>query len=527
MAPRDARETAVTTEAEGALQEPLLLESSSAADNHEESSNEGEERRQQEGSTSTAARSSPNNNNNNNTAAARNVRLTLVYTILAFAGRSLWNQSVLATAVFLLVPQQESAQAVGFITAVQGLCQLGASFPAGMWADGHRRDHLLRFAAALGCLAIVVTLVACRAENYVWLTAALAAWGLCYGVANTTVTALFADSIADGERSHYFTQRSVLVTLGNTAGPLTALLLFAVLGDNWKVKDCAIVMSIGQIVCFPAVILLCFFRDDQRIQEHAAVAASLQEEAELESLSLQQNLLCDEERLLFIEGGADVEQCDESEDDALSTRSNNSAAINIICNGCCIPKHRVIPVLISISDVIGGIGSGCSIRYFPLFFVDRLHLGPVAVQVLYICSPLLQAVLMKLSHRLARTYGRCHVTVAFKWTGIVLMFAMIAAYKRSERSVVLVCILYVLRTGFINSCSALTRSMLMDNVPSHERGKWSALESVNMFSWSGSAAFGGVLVGIFGIVPLFAITAMTQLVSSLVVMLLFGVDTTG
>jgi hypothetical protein len=67
--------------------------------------------------------------------------------------------------------------------------------------------------------------------------------------------------------------------------------------------------------------------------------------------------------------------------------------------------------------------------------------------------------------------------------------------------------------------------MLMDNVPSHERGRWSALESVNMFSWSGSAALGGVLVGWVGIVPLFAITASIQFVSSLVVVSLFGVDT--
>jgi len=212
--------------------------------------------------------------------------------------------------------------------------------------------------------------------------------------------------------------------------------------------------------------------------------------------------------------------------------------MHVLCNGCHLPKHRVVPVLIAVSDLISGLGAGMSIRYFPLFFVDRLHLGPVAVQSLYIVAPLLQAVLMKTSQRLAQTYGRCHVTVAFKWTGIALMFAMIAVYEGdpSNRNgdddhhpsrTAWVCFLYVLRTGFINSCSALTRSMLMDHVPSHERGKWAALESVNMFSWSGSAALGGVLVGVFGIVRLFAITAIVQLVSSLVVLLLWGVDTTG
>ena len=50
----------------------------------------------------------------------------------------------------------------------------------------------------------------------------------------------------------------------------------------------------------------------------------------------------------------------------------------------------------------------------------------------------------------------------------------------------------------------------MDNVPPSERGRWAALESLNMFSWSGSAALGGYLVGWIGMVPLFCMTAGIQ-----------------
>jgi predicted MFS family arabinose efflux permease len=132
--------------------------------------------------------------------------------------------------------------------------------------------------------------------------------------------------------------------------------------------------------------------------------------------------------------------------------------------------------------------------------------------------------LTKTSQTLSKTFGRCHVTVLFRWTGILLMLSMVSAYSLFHAPVWLVCILYVFRTGFMNSCGALTRSMLMDHVPSHERGKWSSLESVNSFSWSGSAALGGILVRMFGIQPLFVVTALVQFISSLIVLSIFPAD---
>jgi MFS family permease len=459
----------------------------------------------------------------------RNVTLTLVYTGLAFAGRSIWSQSVLSTFVYFL--RNDNPEAVGYITAVMGISQLVASFPAGYVADAYRRDTLLRASSVMGVTAIAATTAACWQENYVYLVVALSIWGCCYGFANTTLSALFADSIQDGERAHYFTQRAMLRTLGNVAGPVCALALFALLGDSWTLKDCAIVMAVGQMICFPAVVLLCFFDDsddvvdgeedvgncpvvaDNGVEECRESKQVVHQDQDDSIDSCEQNLLLNSEE----EIANNIEGDDSPPDNII---------INVICNGCCcIQPHRVIPIVIAVADMISGLGSGMSLRYFPLFFMDNLKLSPVKVQVIYILSPLAQVVLMKISQHLAKSYGRCHVTVAFKWMGILLMLLMIAAYSVFQASPWLVCLLFIIRTGFMNSCGALTRSMLMDNVPSHERGRWSALESVNMFSWSGSAALGGVLVGWVGIVPLFAITASIQFVSSLVVVSLFGVDT--
>lgn len=462
---------------------------------------------------------------------SRNVTLTLLYTWCVFAGRSIWSQSVLATFVYLL--RDNDPKAVGYITAVMGLSQVrwrfcadGAchwqlfdspplllqllvSFPSGYLADSYRRDTLLKSASVIGLLAVAVTLLACWRAAYLDLVIALAVWGCFWGMANTSLGALFADSIRDGERSKYFTRRSILITLGNTSGPFASLTLFAILGDQWTIRDCAIVMAVGQAICIPAVLMLLFFRDEDAVANDAVVPE------EINPL-----VTCQAEA---VETGKALTPS--ASDLSLDTASEGSVDEDTTDSYCwCFPRQRIIPILVATADVGSGLGSGMSIRYFPIFFVENLKLGPVHVQLLYVLGPLLQATLMHVAQRLAKHHGRCQMAVAFKWTGITFMFGMILTYLLKLPTAV-VCLVYILRTGFMNSTSALTRSVLMDNVPKEERGKWSALESVNMFSWSGSAVFGGVLVGYVGMLPLFGITAGIQFLATLALVALCRFDT--
>lgn len=454
------------------------------------------------------------------TKSSRNVRYTLVYTALAFAGRSVWSQSVLATFVYIL--RNDSPEAVGTITAVMGVAQLLASFPSGYYADSHRRDSLLKIASCIGVLAIFFTLIALWHENFHYLMAALAVWGASWGIGNTALTALFADSIRTGERSYYFTLRSMLITLGNTGGPMVALILFADLGNEWTTKECLIVMMVGQAICLPAVLLLCLFSDDIAVDSSSPVTDIPEATAEQTSSLVDESAsrpdktrqLLVQESVVDTEAETDIDSS--SNDDA--DENGNEIFFGLF------PKNRAIPILIASCDIISGLGSGMSIRFFPIFFVDNLKLSPVMVQVMYVVSPLLQATIMRKAQVIAKSFGRCHVAVAFKWVGLAFMLLMILAYV-SNLPTWCVCVLYILRTAFMNSTGGLTKSVLMDNVPQQERGKWSALESVNMFSWSGSAALGGVLVGTIGLVPLFLITASVQWTATLALIALFGHDT--
>jgi hypothetical protein len=282
-------------------------------------------------------------------------------------------------------------------------------------------------------------------------------------------------------------------------------------------------MMVGQAICLPAVLLLCLFSDDIAVDDSSSLAvdeigSNAEETSGLVDASVSSS---DKARqLLLQESGVSTDistDTDTNDDDAIEDTSNE------IFFGL-LPKNRAIPILIATCDVVSGLGSGMSIRFFPIFFVDNLKLSPVMVQVLYVVSPLLQATIMRKAQVIAKSYGRCHVAVAFKWMGLTFMLLMVSAYV-CNLPTWSVCILYILRTAFMNATGGLTKSVLMDNVPQEERGKWAALESVNMFSWSGSAFLGGVLVGRVGLIPLFLVTASVQWTATLALVALFSHDT--
>mmetsp|Transcript_28332 Transcript_28332/g.83380 ORF Transcript_28332/g.83380 Transcript_28332/m.83380 type:complete len:578 (-) Transcript_28332:226-1959(-) len=474
-------------------------------------------------------------------ARSRNINLVLAYTVLSFAGRSLWSQSALSAFVYLL--RDENPEYVGYLTAVMGVAQLLASFPSGYLADKHRRDALLHTASAVGLIAAGVTTAAVLIESYALLGAALAVWGCFWGMANTAISALFADSIRDGDRSRFFTHRMILVKVGNLMGPLAALLMFAIQGDSWTTRDCAFVMGAGQIVCLPAMAILCFLSDDYAVVNkddmgintgsNEALGPLLGDDESQSEGDKGHGGSKDDLHLINtdhstpehssdeddIEVRAGVCSADEGHLESSGELNRNEQADQICC--CCIPESRRVPALISAADLIGGIAAGMSVRYFPIFFLDNIHLDPVRVQIVYAVALVFQIMMSRVALKGGERYGRCQMAAALKWAGVSCFFLLILSYQIGLPTIIVVSF-FIGRMCLMNSTGALTKSIVMDNVPRNERGKWSSLESVNMFSWAGSAAIGGWLVQTHGIVFNFCVTATLQVISTIPLIMLFG-----
>ena len=464
------------------------------------------------------------------TPKSKNIILILLYTFFAFSSRSLWNQSVLSAFVYLL--RADDPKFVGILTCIMGVTQLASSFPTGILADKYRRDTILKLSAIVGIIAAISTTVAAKDQSYTMLGVSLSIWGLYWGASETSISALFADSMLDGDRLKYFTQRSILLILGNSTGPLSAIIMFSFIGNDWTIQECQFVLCAGQLLSIPALVMLFFLSDD-----YAAVTTP--------NTTTVNNAITDQNNIVNPNHSSDGYEIDHTFHDNLSQSSplSNDLETPLLLSQSQeeeefsdnpLSQHedktnieespkptRLVPILISAADILGGLAAGMSIRYFPIFFLDNLNLTPRKVQINFLASTISMAILSQVSQRIASKIGILKTTILAKWIGAVLFLSMIISYQ-NHAPASFVSVLWVLRTAFMNSTSALTKSLLMDNVVPEERAKWSALESVNMFGWAGSAAFGGYLVDWEGIIFNFYMTVILQLVATTPFFFLLG-----
>ena len=456
----------------------------------------------------------------------RNVRLALVYSLAFSTARSLMGQSQLSAFILL---RTGSTVLVGVGSGVLGLVTFMSALPVGVMIDAGvlRRQRLLRAAGVLGaCSAVAfaaVLIVGGGLRNaeaggdgkrvFGALCAALALWGLFTGVQSVSVETTFADSVPTGHRSLLYTYKSSLRTAGNSVGPLTSIPIFAALGGQWRTKDLTIVMLVGQAISLLPCAMLFMFRDSDTLgQESEALptsavvdgdsgAASSRQPPSITSTESEAMLqsAADHRALLAAEriesgardgdGGDGQLQADEQR--AVSQRRARA--------------RRVVPWLVACADVVSMLGSGMSIKYFPIFFWKELGLGPVAVNFVYVLCPLLVSAMGIVAQRVGMRLGVAQTAFLFRSVGIALL--VVLSFVRSE-AVLLP--LYVLRTALMNCTGGLTRGILNDYVPKRRRGFFNSLEAINMFSWSGSAVVGGVLVNSIGYRHTFLVTAAVQ-----------------
>jgi MFS family permease len=512
---------------------------------------------------------------------SKNINCVLVYVFLIYCSRSLWNQSVIAAYVYLL--KSDDPKFVGILTCIMGIAQLLSGFPAGVLADKYRRDTLLKVSSAFGVIAATLTLIATQIDHFILLGVALSCWGLFWGVSSTSLSALFADSISDGERSKYFTKRSICTTIGNSTGPLVGLIVFSYIGNEWSIEECKFVLAGGQFLSIPALIMLCTLNDDYAIadqgdhghheqqnehENHNGSSAELNKEEfqinqetnrtyqsdssdsfsspnknngnvedddnvnvndndlEMPLLSLVSKSRSSSPISLHdnFNDNPSLEENQIGNPDTATTTTDTTNTHSTTSKSCCfnhISESRIVPALITMADVLSGLAAGMSIRYFPIFFLENLQLSPRLVQVLFLSSTICMAIMQKITLKVASKFGRLQATLCMKWLGASLMISMIISYL-NHAPTYLVCIFWVSRTAIMNSTSAITRSILMDAVPKNERAKWSSLDNLTMFGWSGSAAIGGYLVDYEGIIFNFSLTVCFQLVATIPFLFLFG-----
>lgn len=371
---------------------------------------------------------------------------------------------------------------VGAVEALQGLAGLVTALPVGFLADKIGRAPVCRIGGVGFILAAALTIVAVigdwkEQEEITILGASLILWGVCGGVFSGPSQALFADSVPKGQRSYYYTILQFCYMAPNVVGPILAIILFQKYGDTWTFDELRLPFIVGVALEIPAA-LFTFFLDDN---------LALPEEDEIHD-----NLSTEEEA--------------NREDSHGAKRMKQS--YNFL--GLVKLRRRSIPFILFFSDLFFSLGSGMTIKFFPLFFMKDIGLSPSQVQTVYIVVTLVLLAFSYGAQKLSLLLGRVQVVILARVVGISLLLIITELVKRGNKTWYVIIPLYLVRTAVMNCVYPLDESILMDNVDKSERSRWKALESVSAFGWCGSAFVGGYLADKYGYGFSFLITALFQ-----------------
>ena len=421
---------------------------------------------------------------------SQNIPIALSFTAVAFISRSLWNQNVLA--MFIYQVSGHDPRAIGYVTSLMGLLQLFSSFPGGYFADKYRRDIVIRFSAIIGIVSTALVVSAVALKNMWLVGGAFATVGTYWGLTTTSISALFADSLRDKQRSKYITWRYSVQKLGNLAAPILATGMFARAKNQWSEEDCAAIIYFSQALGIISILIPCFMSDD-KIPTSDTLSIEPDDEEIGDHLSLGSS-----GETAYIT----LPESDESDESVNTAQSDNET------------YDKLIPMCICSADILQGFANGMSVQFFPVFFANDLDMRPIYVQIVYMCSQGGQACGSLVGFKIGKMFGRCFATIFLRVIGCMALGLMIL-FGEMKMCPPIVCTFYVLRMIFTNSSVPLTGSILMDYVPKQHRGKWGSLDSLVKASWSGSAFIGGFLIHRYGIYSVFYVTISLQLIATI------------
>lgn len=397
----------------------------------------------------------------------KNVRFAFYFEAIHSLGTGIWMGNIFSLFIVLFVENSGSIfglkanEILGITSGISGIAMTAIVFPAGILADKHRREYMLRAAAFIGILSMFILVLA---QSIMAFFVAMLFWGAFQGVTRPAFESILADSLSSGYRSPIYARIHLVREISMASGPFLNVLLFMILGDKWDISILRIVMFAGILVSLFSVIILFLFRDRYSMGEES-------------------------ESIYHI--------------NQTSNRNLSSAA-------------KKIPLLLVASNVIIGMGAGMTIKFFPVFFRSIYGLKPISVQLVMGLTAIMTGIFGILAQKVSLKRGRANMIFIVQFSATLCLFA-IGFYP----ALFLMIPLFILRGSLMNAAQPLSRSILMDVVPKRHRGKWNSVETVawGLF-WNASAVVGGFLIGDNNFQRCFFITASIYLIGSIPILIL-------
>jgi len=362
-------------------------------------------------------------------------------------------------------------------------------------------------------------------------------WGIGDGIVNGPCQALFADSTPAGTRSTYFTYQFVCWLTASSVGPLVSIVLFEKIGDTWDMYHLRIIIYVGLCIEGGNAFLMMLFDDKKALDEEedgsednddsddgndesdATAVAESTGDRFFEEIDRSESMVDEEQQPESTDANANANNT--------ITTTTTSSSSTAAASRCHHEQHRLqqkvilkrrqewIPYFVFISGLISSLGSGMTVKFFPLFFKDDVGMKPSQVQLIYVIVPLVMVIMGLLCTQLASSsycqLGRVQTTAIYSLLGILLLLTMIYYKTYLDLHPYYLVPIYIMRTALMNASYPLQESILMDFVPKNQRARWKSLDSVASFGWCGSAAFGGWLADKYDYTYTFLCTAVFQI----------------
>jgi len=405
---------------------------------------------------------------------------------------------------------------VGNVEAASGLATLFSALPVGYLADTlpGGRSIVLKFGGILLVVTAIFNAVLFEwiggtgsgdeddsfvppPNTEIYLALIMALWGVGGGIVSGPAEALFADSTPRGKRSQYYMYLFVCYEIASCLGPLVSIVLFQVLGDDWDLEDLRIVMYVGLAMEVLNGALMMFFDDSKALDEDEIIESEQ---------SVNENLGTVDDLPITTPTSSSATTTTISEPSLSDEEHTPSSSNDIIVHhptsndtaSTPIPPFQtqrawMVPAIVFVHSLIFALGSGMTVKFFPLFFKDQVGMSPTQVQIVYLILPLVLAGCGGVGNFIAGKggVGRVGTALLFKIMGVLGLYSMVVFKDYLNSHALLLVPIYIFRTALMNASYPLEESILMDFVPKNQRGRWKSLESIAAFGWCGSAALGG------------------------------------
>ncbi|KAF8277005.1 hypothetical protein TcBrA4_0124110 [Trypanosoma cruzi] len=448
--------------------------------------------------------------------------LIIFYVFMNSLSTSIWMRNAWTPLIYQVFGN--SNLYVGFMAALNGTSQMLCAILGGHLSDKVLGPSLTLISALrFGTFSLLFNLVSVWISNVYILMVAQVLYGSYLGVSITSVESVFAQCIKHGERDRVYGVKFSFESSGPVGGLVITLILFALFGNAWRVEVLRWVITAGIVLHVTSIqVFLAFFRPlpshaDGNPDNACTVEASEMdapgeyEKEESRSPHIDEEIyVCTAEVVATSVPGtpettkpkADRQFPNASQlESSVEERNKKRGFLTLIT----IPLEKY-PYVVALADLVVTVGSGMTTQYFPLFMMNIYFISPMGLSTLGLLIALLISLLAIVNSHLGSKIGRARAIFLPKLMGTFILLYMALARGTSVGPKWLMCIAYVLRMSLMNSTLALSRALIMDFVSEKRRGMWSAVESIQTASWSGTALVGGYVADKLGYGAAFIVT---------------------